>query len=152
MTVPSTSPSVRPDLLDPTVVTWVDGRPRLVGGRCGSCDVVTFPAQSGCPRCGEEAMAPTPLAPRGTVWTWTTQEYEVKAPYAGPTGERWEPYVVAYVELAGEVRVEARLVDCPLDAVAIDMEVELTVVPFTQRPDGSVVHTFAFRPTRGAGA
>jgi len=43
----------------------------------------------------------------GTLYTWTVQGFRPKPPYAGPEG--FEPYGVGYVELPGEVRVEARL-------------------------------------------
>lgn len=130
--------------------TEVDGRPRLVGSRCGACGVVTFPHQHGCPRCGAESMEPATLAGRGTVWTWTTQEYPVKEPYAGPSGDDWRPFVLGYVDLDGEVRVETHLVGCSPDDVHIGMEVELVLVPFRHDADGTEVLSYGFRPTAGA--
>ena len=51
------------------------------------------------------------LARRGTLWTWTVQRFRPKSPpYAGRP-EEFEPYGVGYVELPGEVRVEARLTE-----------------------------------------
>ena len=124
-----------------------DDGPRLVGARCARCGVATFPVQRGCPACGEEAMERALLGPRGTVWTWTTQEYPIKEPYTGPTGDDFEPFLLGYVELDGEIRVESRLVGCTADEVEIGMDVELVLVPF-RRADGSEVLTFAFEPIR----
>ena len=81
-------------------------------------------------------MAEKRLARRGTLWSWTIQRFRPKSPpYTGP--EEFEPYGVGYVELPGEVRVEARLTEADPDKLRIGMEMELTLLPGT---------TFAFRP------
>ena len=93
-------------------------------------------------------MERTELADRGTVWTWTTQDFLPKAPYTGPeTEEDFAGYLVAYVELPGQVRVETRLVDVDRTAVSIGMPVELVIVPFRTDADGVEVVTYAFRPS-----
>jgi uncharacterized OB-fold protein len=104
---------------------------------------VTFPRQRSCPRCTSEDVAERLLARRGTLWTWTIQCFAPKSPpYAGDK-ESFEPYGVGYVELPGEVRVEALLtVDDPLE-LEIGMPMELTLVP---APGGSGAMTYAFRP------
>lgn len=87
------------------------------------------------------------LPRRGTLWTFTTQEFLPKEPYAsGETQETFRPYGVGLVQLGDEVRVEARLTEAHADALHIGMEVELDVVPFRTDDDGSEVVTFAFRP------
>ena len=88
------------------------------------------------------------LLPRhGTLWTFTTQEFLPKEPYAsGETQETFRPYGVGLVQLGDEVRVEARLTEADADALHIGMEVELDVVPFRTDDDGTEVVTFAFRP------
>lgn len=134
--------------IDPTLFTWPSAQPRLVGSRCRACGIHTFPAQHGCPACGEVGMERTELADRGTVWTWTTQDFLPKAPYTGPeTEEDFAGYLVAYVELPGQVRVETRLVDVDRTAVSIGMPVELVIVPFRTDADGVEVLTYAFRPS-----
>src|SRR3954447_11961377 len=83
----------------------VDGQPVLLGAKCAPCGTVTFPIQGSCPRCTSEDVAEHRLATNGTLWTWTTQGFRPKTPpYAGP--EEFTPYLVGYVELGGEVRVE----------------------------------------------
>jgi uncharacterized OB-fold protein len=83
----------------------------------------------------------------GTLWSFTVQAFEPKPPYAGP--EVFEPYGVGYVELDGQVIVEARLTEADPAALAIGAPVELAIVPFRTDPDGTEVLTFAFRPTAG---
>ena len=56
------------------------------------------------------------------------------------------PFGVGYVELPGEVKVEARLTESDPDALEPGMEMELVVVPFRTDDDGNEVVTFAFRP------
>ena len=57
--------------------------------------------------------------------------------------EDFEPYGVGYVELPGEVRVEARLTEADPAQLRIGMPMELVLVPAPG--DGGAV-TFAFRP------
>jgi uncharacterized OB-fold protein len=132
--------------------TWPSDEPQLIGARCEQCAVVTFPFQGGCPRCGSERMAQTLLPNRGTLFTWTTQEFPPKSPpYAGPdTAATFEPFAVGYVELPGCVKVEARLTESDPTKLAFGMEMELTIVPFTTDDDGNDVMVFAFRPAASA--
>ena len=131
----------------PDVFTWPDDEPTLLGGKCTSCSAVTFPWQPSCSRCGTPDMARHELPRRGTLWTWTTQEFLPKEPYAsGETDETFRPYGVGMVQLGDEVRVEGRLTTADPDVLRIGMEVELVIVPFRQDPDGSEVVVFAFSP------
>jgi uncharacterized OB-fold protein len=127
------------------VFTWPSNDPRLIGSRCGTCGIVTFPVQGSCPRCASTAMEEHLLPRRGRLWAWTTQEFPPPSPpYAGPTGDAFVPFGVGYVELGGEVKVEARLTQA--DALRIGMDMELVLVPFRTDGDGNEVVTFAFRP------
>jgi uncharacterized OB-fold protein len=128
--------------------TWPSDEPQLIGAKCPDCGVTTFPKQSTCPRCPSEQMDEVLLPRRGTLWTFTTQEFLPKnPPYAGTeTAEDFEPYGVGYVELPGEVKVEGRLTVADVDVLQIGMEMELVVVPFRRTPEGDQILTFAFRP------
>jgi len=131
------------------VFTWPSDDPRLIGSRCAACGIVTFPAQLSCPRCPSTEMAEHRLSPQGRLWAWTTQEFPPPSPpYAGPTGDAFVPYGVGYVELADEVRVEARLTET--EGLKTGMDMELVLVPFRTDDDGNEVMTFAFRPAAGA--
>ena len=124
--------------------TWPSEEPRLMGGACGDCGAVSFPRQSSCSRCTSTAIDERLLGRTGSLWSWTVQRFEPKEPYEGP--EPFEPYGVGYVELPGEVIVESRLTTADPDELEIGQPMELVVVPFLTRDDGTDVVTFAFRP------
>jgi uncharacterized OB-fold protein len=87
------------------------------------------------------------LEPRGTLWTFTTQEFMPKPPYAGPeTPETWTPYGVGYIELGDALRVESRLTENDPVKLRIGMEMELRIVPFGTDADGNELVNFAFAP------
>jgi uncharacterized OB-fold protein len=113
--------------------------PHLVGSACSDCDTQTFPAQSGCPRCGGNAVSEVPLPLTGSVWTWTVQRFAPKAPYRADSP--YEPYALAYVDL-GPVKVESRLRGKPIDAWKIGDAVSIVI-------DENVTPlSFWFEPTK----
>jgi uncharacterized OB-fold protein len=130
--------------------TWPSDEPRLLGGRCDSCGLVTFPNQAFCSRCAVGPMMSYELPPTGTLWTWTTQEFQPKnPPYLGrERAKDFVPFAVGYIEIPGELRVEARLTDVETAELHIGMEMTVTTVPFAVDEDGTEVITFAFRPFR----
>jgi uncharacterized OB-fold protein len=126
--------------------TWPADEPQLIGSRCTSCGIVTFPAQQSCPRCAATEMTEQLLPRRGRLWAWTTQDFPPPSPpYAGPSGKDFVPYGVGYVEL-DEVKVESRLTEASPERLHIGMEMELVVVPFRSDDEGNDVLTFAFQP------
>lgn len=134
------------------VFTWPSEEPQLIGGRCTACAAIAFPRPVSCPRCGTLDPAEHLLARRGTLWTFTTQGFLPKEPYAtGETAETFRPYGVGLVELDGEVRVESRLTVADPSKLRIGMEVELAIVPWRTDDDGTEIVTYAFSPV-GAGA
>jgi uncharacterized protein len=130
------------------VFTWPSDEPHLLGSRCNDCGNHMFPTQSGCPRCTGSSTESVELARRGTLWTWTVQGFPPKAPpYLGPTDlASFRAYGVGYVELPGEVKVEARLTEADPAKLRIGMEMELVIVPLTTDEHGHEVVTFAFKP------
>jgi uncharacterized OB-fold protein len=121
--------------------------PRLIGSRCAECGTVTFPRQSSCPRCTSVEVHEHLLPRRGALWSWTIQSFPPKSPPYAVTiaPEDFEPFGVGYVELPGEVRVEARLTEADPERLRIGMQVELTLIPAPGRESAGVV-TYAFRP------
>jgi uncharacterized OB-fold protein len=120
--------------------------PQLIGSRCTACGVITFPRQPSCPRCASLDVEERLLARRGTLWSWTIQCFPPKSPpYVAVDPDKFEPYGVGYVELPGEVRVEARLTEADPDRLAIGMPMELVLIPAPSAEATGVV-TFAFRP------
>ena len=127
-----------PVLASPDLIRFEGDTPHLVGSRCDECGEVYFPATDSCTRCTATRMSAHDLGHRGTLWSWTIQGFLPKAPYnGGETPESFRPYGVGYVELPGEVRVEARLTESDPSELEIGMEMELTLVPDA---------TFAFKP------
>ncbi|PXY36808.1 DNA-binding protein [Prauserella flavalba] len=116
----------------------------LRGSRCADCGAYTFPYQGGCPRCTGDSMIEVPLSRTGTLWSWTVQGFRPKPPYTGTA----DSYGVGYVELPGELIVEARLTEADPERLRIGMPVELVLVPFRTDESGVDVHTFAFGEAR----
>lgn len=126
--------------------TVADGPVRLIGSQCARCGTVAFPGQSSCPKCTAVDVTQRLLARRGTLWSWTIQCFPPKSPpYAVDDPGAFEPYGVGYIELPGEVRVEARLTEADPDRLHIGMPMELTLVPAPGSETRGVV-TYAFRP------
>ena len=118
--------------------TWPSDEPRLIASERDG--VISFPAQPGDP----ERL----LGTRGTLWAFTTQQFRPPSPpYDGnDTAETFEPYALGYVELPGELLVQARFTENDPVKLIIGQEMELRIVPYTTREDGTEVLTYAFAP------
>ncbi len=146
-TTVTTTPRATTRPIAPDLFTWPAERPCLVGSRCVECATVVFPAADTCPRCGSAQVESHELARRGRLFTYTTQNFLPKEPYAGPeTEETFAGFTLGYVELGDEVMVEARLTEPDPERLQIGMEMEMVVVPFRRDADGTEVLTFAFAP------
>ncbi|WP_103380706.1 Zn-ribbon domain-containing OB-fold protein [Pseudonocardia dioxanivorans] len=133
-----------PRTVDDSLFTETPDGTALLGSRCDDCGAHTFPRQGGCPRCTGTAMTDVALAREGTLWSFTVQGFRPKTPYRGP--EEFAPYGVGYVELPGQLIVEARLTEHDPDRLEIGMPVRLEMVPFRVDEAGEPVLTFAFAP------
>lgn len=130
-----------------------DAQPHLMGGRLPSGEIV-FPMPVGD---AARDVEPYKLSRTGTLWSWTTQGFLPKEPYSGPGSSEgpdgapsppdFEPFLIGYVELPGEVIVESRIVGAKLEDLSLNMPLEFCIVPFNDRQD-----TFAFRPQSGSQA
>ncbi|WP_241840292.1 OB-fold domain-containing protein [Frankia sp. CcI49] len=122
--------------------TWPSDAPQLIGSEHEG--VISFP-----PRPGETQRL---LGRTGTLWSFTTQQFRPPSPpYDGDdTAESFRSYAIGYVELPGELLVQARLTEADPERLRIGQEMELMVVPYTTRPDGTEILTFAFAPVAGA--
>lgn len=118
--------------------TWPSDKPRLIGSERDG--VISFPAQPGDP----ERL----LGTRGTLWAFTTQQFRPPSPpYDGnDTAESFQPYALGYVELPGELLVQARFTEPDPAKLVIGQDMELRIVPYTTREDGTEVLTYAFAP------
>lgn len=123
--------------------------PRLIGGRDLETGRIVFPCPTGSDADRYERV---PLSRTGSLWSWTVQRFRPKTPpYAGP--EAFAPYVVGYVELPDQTRVESRIEGVAPENLVIGQPLELTLVPFNKDADGTTVLTYAFQPlANGASA
>jgi uncharacterized OB-fold protein len=130
--------------------TWPDPDPSLIGGRCDECGRFTFPLRSGCPFCGATAVQRQLLDRQGTLWSWTSQGFLPKPPFAGQAAkdpERFQPWFVGLIEIPGQLRVESILTDCQQDDLRIGRAMRLVLIPFRVEESGTEIMTFAFAPS-----
>jgi uncharacterized protein len=122
--------------------TWPSDEPALIASEFEGR--LSFPPRAG----GSRRL----LKRQGTLWSFTSQNFRPPAPpYDGnDTPETFQPYLLGYVELEGELVVEGRLVDCSVDELELGQPMELRIVPYTVRPDGTEVLTYAFAPITGS--
>ena len=130
------------------VFTWPSQTPQLIGSRCVECGNHMFPVQSGCPKCSSDSTEEVLLGRRGTLWTWTVQGYPPKSPpYAGNVDPKtFQAFGVGYIELPGQIKIEARLTESDPTKLKIGMEMEMVLVPLNTDEAGNEVVTFAFAP------
>jgi uncharacterized OB-fold protein len=128
--------------IDPEL--WSAGEhPHLMGGKLPSGEII-FPMPQGD---AANDVEPHKLSRHGKLWSWTTQDFLPKEPYEGRgSGENegppdFEPFLIGYVELPGEVIVESRIVDAKLSDLKLGMAMEFCIVPFNDTHT-----TYAFRP------
>lgn len=139
-----TTTQPRQEVVAEGLFTWPSEEPRLIASRRDG--VLSFPA-----RPDEERVL---LSARGTLWGFTTQQFRPPSPpYDGDdTAETFQPYALGYVELPGELLVQARFTESEPDRLRIGQEMELRIVPYTTRADGTEVLTFAFAPVNESAA
>ncbi len=116
----------------PAIEGWfTDGAdPQLLGSQCQTCRTYFFPKQEAfCknPACQGTVFQEVPLSRRGKLWSFTNNCYAPPAPYISP--ERFEPYVIAAVELEKEKMVVMGQVVAghPVEDLEAGMEMELVV-------------------------
>jgi uncharacterized protein len=121
--------------------TWPSDEPALIASQRDGR--LSFPA-----RPGEEQIL---LKRRGTLWGFTTQQFRPPSPpYDGDdTGETFTPYALGYIELPDQLLVQARFTEADPAKLRIGQEMELRIVPYTTRADGTEMLTFAFAPVEG---
>ena len=121
--------------------TWPSDDPQLIASeRDGR---LTFPAKP-----GEQQVL---LEKRGRLWGFTTQQFRPPSPpYDGiDTPETFQPYALGYVELPGQLLIQARFTESDPAKLTVGQPMELVVVPYTTLPDGTEVVTYAFAPVEG---
>jgi uncharacterized OB-fold protein len=90
---------------------------QLTAVRCGSCGELAMPPKELCPNCHAHAWQPVPLAGDGTIASFTVIRVAPRAHAADV------PYAVAVVRLKEGVSILGRIVDIPLDKLAVGLPV-----------------------------
>jgi uncharacterized OB-fold protein len=127
--------------------TWPAEKPALLCSRCRDCGIASFPASNSCMACSGQEVEVEELPGRGTLWTWTIQQFMPKAPYhSGESPETFTPYGVGYVELPGGVRVEGRLTENDPQKLAIGMPMDVIFDTWRVEENGDEIISFFFRP------
>jgi uncharacterized OB-fold protein len=89
----------------------------LTALRCGHCGELAMPPKEFCPSCQKRAWEPVPLAGDGTIASYTVIRVAPR-PHVGET-----PYAIAVVKLREGVSLIGRVVDIPLETLAIGLPV-----------------------------
>ncbi len=127
--------------------TWPAAKPALLGSRCNNCGIASFPAADSCMACSGQDVAVEELPGRGTLWTWTIQQFMPKPPYhSGETPETFKPFGVGYLELPGGVRVEGRLTENDPAKLQIGMEMDVVFDTWRTEENGDEIISFFFKP------
>ena len=113
-----------PQITDDNGAFWTGGRDgELLIVRCGACGFWVHPPSPRCPKCLSDAVVPSAVSGRGTVYSYTINR------------QAWVPglevpFVLAIVELDEQpgLRLMTNLVDCPPEEAEIGMPVEVAFV------------------------
>ena len=89
----------------------------LTALRCAKCGELAIPPKEFCPACQQRAWEPVPLAGHGTIASFTV----IRVAPARHAADA--PYAIAVVRLREGVSLIGRVVDIPLDRLAIGLPV-----------------------------
>ena len=90
---------------------------QLTALRCGACGELVIPPKQLCPACHARAWQPVSLAGEGMIASFTVIRVAPRAHAADV------PYAIAAVRLKEGVSILGRVVDIPLDKVAVGLPV-----------------------------
>lgn len=136
MAVNPDAASADPRFVAPNLVRVdASGRAHLVGGRCKNCGASSFPSATVCTSCLSEDIETVDLGDEGKLYSYSVVH---QAPKGWTT-----PYTLGYVDLPGDVRVLAHI-DAPLDSIAIDMPVKLSIGVVGTDPAGASLMSYTF--------
>jgi hypothetical protein len=93
------------------------GRGQLTVLRCGHCGALAVPPREFCPECSQRAWQTTTVSGDGTIASYTVIRVAPRAHAADA------PYAIAAVQLAEGVSLLGRVVDIPLDTLAVGLPV-----------------------------
>ena len=100
----------------------------LTAIRCGGCGALAVPPRELCPECGARRWEPVPLSGDGTIASYTIIR-------VAPRGHADEaPYAIGAVRLREGVSLLGRIVDVPLESLAIGMPVRFRPIVVKDHP------------------
>ena len=125
-----------------------ESQPRLLGTQCRACGTYFFPAETTfCrnPSCDRADLEPVELSRTGTVWSYTSANYEPPSPFVAE--HPFQPFAIAAVELEKEgITVLGQVADgIGVDALQTGMPMEL-VLRTLYEDDDRVYLTWKWRP------
>lgn len=96
---------------------------QLLINQCAQCSYWIYPHRPLCPRCLSWELKPTEVSGKGKVFMFTFIHQE-----RDPSQRLREPVIAAAVEFAEQdgLRYLARIVNCPMNQITLDMPVRLT--------------------------
>ena len=131
-----------PTITDLTRPFWTAAKARrLVLQQCRACNTFQFFPKPWCIECGGRDLPWVDAKPTGTVYSFTIAR-TIGMNYPGWQDEL--PLTMCMIDLDDGVRLYAQLTDCPPEAVAIGMRVQ---VQFVDISDEAAIPTF--RPLSG---
>jgi uncharacterized OB-fold protein len=89
----------------------------LTGLRCAACGELAIPPKEFCPACGQHAWEPVPLCGEGAIASYTV----IRVAPARHAADA--PYAIAVVRLKEGVSLLGRVVDVPLQRLAVGLPV-----------------------------
>jgi uncharacterized protein len=95
-------------------------RHELVMPRCKTCDHLFFYPRAECPRCLSNHLEWMKVSGRGRLHTYTVVYQPANAAFRDDA-----PYVYAVVQLDEGPRVVSNVVQCDIEAVRVDMPLEV---------------------------
>jgi uncharacterized protein len=89
--------------------------------RCTGCGAWRHVPREMCPSCGSWDWEWARSSGRGKVYTWTVVARALHPAFGGAC-----PYAPAVIEMEEGVRILSQVLDCPPEALEIDMPVEVS--------------------------
>ena len=110
---------------------------QLLIQRCTECGVWRYPPAPVCSGCGSRQSTWLPVSGRGQIYSFVIYHRPFHPAYAEEV-----PYAVALITLDEGVRMLLRVVDFPLEALAIELSGEIRFQQLTEE-----IHLPVFMPT-----
>ena len=90
---------------------------QLTAVRCGGCGELAVPPKEFCPSCSAHQWEPIPLSGEGTIASYTIVRVAPRGHAAAA------PYAIAAVQMKEGVSFLGRVVDVPLERIAVGLPV-----------------------------